>query len=75
MDQALLQKVNRQVYRKFPEFRGVKPKVQASRRAGEGQDAVLIYRRRVTTEDGQRLTRVLRVVVRNGRILRMLTSR
>ncbi len=69
-----LEKINRQVYARFPAVRGVKPSV---RRVGEGVDLVrLTYTKRAQTEDGHVIVQRVRVVVtRAGKIVKMVVAR
>ena len=75
MDERTLQRVNRQVYAKFPDLAGVRPKVQPVTLPNGEERIVLVYRRTVRTADGRKLPRFVRVVLRKGRILKMTTSR
>ncbi|HID85136.1 MAG TPA: hypothetical protein EYP54_08575 [Anaerolineales bacterium] len=78
LDEKRLHLINRRVYRDFPEFRGARPIVRRLRTAREGQPprVLLLYRRRVTTADGKRLTRMVRVLATpKGKILKITTSK
>ncbi len=80
MDQAHLQKINREVYRRYPEFEGQKPRVQkqpAKRNSDPGQAIyVLVYRTRLETSDKKWMSRYVRVTAtEDGKILKMSTSR
>jgi len=78
MDQSLLQKVNREIYRKYPEFDGVNPVVQSSPVAqfsGKEQVYALTYHRIVVISNNRRMERVLRVSVSaQGKIQKVSTS-
>ena len=70
----VLQRVNRQVYRRFPAVDGVKPSV---RRAGHNDLVRLTYTTRAQTADGFTLTQRVQVLVRpeDGKIVKMTTVR
>lgn len=72
LDPETLQAVTRKVARKFPAVRGRKPTVRR-----EGETLVrLIYRIDAETADGHKIVQRVRVVVtREGKILKMSTSR
>lgn len=81
MDAAILQRINREVYRRYPEFEGKKPRLQrqtASRKNNDGSIAtyLLVYQTRVKTADEKWMPRYVRVTVtEEGKILKMATSR
>jgi hypothetical protein len=80
MDNHLLESVLPQVYRRFPDFQGVVPKIRRqSAEAGKSlkQEAFLLtFQKAVITGNGATLGRWLRVVVSyQGKILKMTTSR
>jgi len=70
MTKTALTKVNRTVYRRFPEMRGVRPKVR------ERQQFIrLIYTAKAETADGRKLTRTVRVLATaQGKTLKITTS-
>ncbi|MDR3572481.1 MAG: hypothetical protein P4L50_01350 [Anaerolineaceae bacterium] len=71
MDQKTLDSVCKQVYQKFPEAKGVKPKVKAY---SETQ-SLLLFQTTAQTADGRSLPRTIRVVVdESGKISKMSTS-
>ncbi len=73
-----LQAINRQVYREFPEIQGARPNVHRLRPPSANKEPrlLLTYRRQVTTADGRRLTRIVRVLATlKGKILKITTSR
>lgn len=73
MDSNALQQVNQEIYRKYPEFKGVKPAVKAEVGAG---GYLLTYQVEVLTDNDRRLTRYLRVSASpQGKILKISTSR
>jgi hypothetical protein len=75
MDQAILEKVCQQVYKKFPEVSGVKPTVK-SQVVAEGKNYLLTFKGSATTEDGKALPRIIRVVTNEkGKVIKFSTSR
>jgi hypothetical protein len=72
MERNTIDAVCSQVYRDFPEMRGVSPKVKA-----QGSDQhLLIFQGNATTANGLSLSRTVRVVVNtSGKILKISTSR
>jgi len=75
MDQDLLAKVCSQVYSKFPEVNGKKPKIQTQEKAG-GVNYLVIFSGSSKTSDGNVISRIVRVVVSDsGKIIKMTTSR
>ncbi len=71
MDQTIIASICSQVYKKFPEVRGVNPTVQV-----QGEGHLLIFKGKVTTADGKTMPRVVRVQVgAEGRIAKITTSR
>lgn len=78
LDRKTLSQVNREIFRKFPEMKGIHPDVKAERKAGrEGRDRfVLTYKGKAALPGGGNITRIVRVVAdQRGRILRMSTSK
>lgn len=72
MDKKNLDKICEQVYKKFPEVAGKRPKMQP-RPNGE---QLLIFTAKVKLESGMSMQRTVRVVVdENGNIRKMTTSR
>jgi hypothetical protein len=71
MDQNLLTSICNQVYRKFPETSGVKPKVTTR----PEDQYLLVFKTTATTADGRSLPRMVRVVAdARGKIIKMTTS-
>ena len=65
--------VNRRVYAKFPEVKGVRP---TQKRAPSGSNVILTYRYKLTTEDGHGIERVVRATVApDGQVVKLSTSR
>jgi hypothetical protein len=85
MDQKLLQTVSQEVYRRFPELIGRRPRVQAirpgqNRSNGDSfpEDAkhLLVFSARATTSTGKQMPYIVRVVVNEqGKILKISSSR
>jgi hypothetical protein len=71
MDQKMLDSICNQVYQKFPEAKGVRPKVKAY---SESQ-SLLLFQTTSKTADGRSLPRTIRVIVdQRGKISKMSTS-
>ncbi|MCU0488731.1 MAG: hypothetical protein MUE67_07245 [Anaerolineales bacterium] len=71
MDHTLLTPINQEVYRRFPELRGVKPSMQKL-----AQNTLLIYQSLVSLPGNKTLQRSVRVVVNEqGKIVKISTSR
>lgn len=72
MNQETMKKVCEQIYKRFPDVQGSKPKV----RAYEQDQALLIFQGKGTTADGRSIPRTVRVVVNpDGKIKKVSTSR
>lgn len=72
MPKAYIEKVNRKVFRQFPELEGKSPSI-SSRPDGE---SLYTYKGSVDLPNGKSMSRVVRVVVNeNGRILKLTSSR
>jgi hypothetical protein len=75
MDAKTLDHVCDQVYRKYPEVKGVRPKLQPLSKGTTSQH-VLIFSSHATSTSGQTIPRVVRVVVNGeGKIVKMSTSK
>lgn len=72
MDDRTLSSICRQVYEKFPEVKGSRPKVKS-----QGEDSsLLIFDGKASTPDGKVISRTVRVVVTSaGKITKITTSR
>jgi len=79
MENSALQKVNQEVYRRYPEFAGVKPEIQSMPSSGADDQAagyLLTYTVQATTANDRRITRRLRVSASaQGKINKVSTSR
>ena len=72
MESGVLEKICNQIYRKYPEFKGKRPKVKAY----TGTQSLLLFSTHVEGADGKSITRSLRVIAdENGRIGKVTTSR
>ena len=72
MSGAYKEKVNKKVYRQFPELEGKSPSL-SSRPGGE---TLYTYKGSVQLPNGKSMSRVVRVVVsESGRILKLTSSR
>ena len=81
MDQKLVTNVSKQVYRRFPEVDGKKPKVRRQA-TPKGKDLdsnatyLLTYRSKAQVQGGKTIQRYIRVVVNDrGKIIKITTSR
>lgn len=76
MDAKTLQKISAQVYRQFPEMKGIKPKTR--QQIGDKAKAItyaLTYQTKVETSDGKMMPRTVRVVATEaGSIMKITTS-
>ncbi len=72
MDENALNQICQQVYRQFPELKGVRPKVKAH----TGGQKLVIFDGKATTASGKAISRTVRVVVgENGKVIKISTSR
>lgn len=72
MDAKTISAVCKQVYQKFPEVNGSKPKVKEQ----AGESFLLIFEGTGTTASGASIKRTVRAVVNaNGKITKLTTSR
>jgi hypothetical protein len=75
MDENLLNSICNQVYKKFPEVNGIRPKLQAMSKGTTSQH-ILIFSGKAKTASGTSIARVVRVVVSSeGKIIKMSTSK
>jgi acetylornithine/succinyldiaminopimelate/putrescine aminotransferase len=85
MDTKLLQAISKEIYQRFPELRGRKPRVQtvkpgqnasAGLAAPNGAAYLLVYSGRAVTSTGKQIPYVVRVVVSaQGKIIKISSSR
>ena len=72
MESDVIEKVCDQIYRNFPDFKGIKPKIKAY----SDNLHLFIFSGKAETADGKTLPRTIRVVVdENGKIVKITTSR
>ena len=75
-----LEKISKKVYQRFPDFEGIKPKIkkrpQDERTKEVSPGHLLLYEKEVSGPDGQKITRLVRVVItERGETLKMSTSK
>lgn len=80
MDRVMMQKINNEVYRRFPEMKGTQPKIQPRQSAKTlpetGKPTFVFTYQTVTASPVPSLHRRVRVVVdEQGKILKISTSR
>ncbi|OGO27395.1 MAG: hypothetical protein A2Z16_04305 [Chloroflexi bacterium RBG_16_54_18] len=81
MDQDKIKAINKEVYRRFPEVKGKKPKVQVlklsnKRGPDQAKTYLLVYGSQVSTSNQQVLPRIVRVVAtEEGVIVKITTSK
>jgi hypothetical protein len=76
MDAKAIDKICGQIYRRFPEVSGSKPKVQTQDADRDEQNYLMIFKGSGTTADGKKIDRTVRVVATGaGKILKVTTSR
>lgn len=74
MEAKYVKSISTQVYRKFPEMKGVKPKVRAQ--TAGGSKYLLTFQTIVVLAMGKSMTRWVRVVASDqGEILKITTSK
>ncbi len=72
MERQILDNICRQIYSRFPEVRGCKPKV----RSYAQNQSLLIFEGKSHASDGHAIPRTVRVVVNaSGKIAKVTTSR
>lgn len=72
MDDQILQRACSQIYQRFPDLSGVKPKVKSY----DGNQNLLIFQGKAKTSDGKSLPLTIRVVVdASGNIGKISSSR
>jgi len=75
MDAKAISGICEQVYRKYPEVKGSRPKLQPLSKGSVSQH-VLIFTGKSSTETGRTLSHTVRVVVNaEGKILKMSSSK
>lgn len=72
MDEKTISTVCQKVYQKFPDVKGIRPKVKSQ----PGDSSVFIFESKGTTASGKAIGRTVRVTVSaSGKITKMSTSR
>lgn len=76
----IIDKVSKKVYRKFPDLKGVKPKVKKrpkDENSGEAPSGyLLLYKTRVSGPGGKEITRIVRAVSdKKGNVQKISTSK
>ncbi|MFO8036015.1 MAG: hypothetical protein R6U57_05260 [Anaerolineales bacterium] len=76
----MIDKVSKRVYRKFPDFEGVKPKVKKrpkDNKTGEVPDGyLLLFQTKVSGPGGKEISRIVRAVTdKKGNIEKLSTSK
>lgn len=80
MKQDIIRSISQEVYRRFPEFAGRRPKVQEQRAPGQtgtaSQTYLLTFQTKASLPGKKSLSRWVRVVVNgDGKIIKITTSR
>lgn len=81
MKQTTLYSISQEIYRRFPEIKGISPKVHArptpqAKSVAASPTYLLTYNNRGSTPENKSLPRWVRVVVNEqGKILKITTSR
>ncbi len=78
MKRDIVQKISREIYRRFPEFSGVRPKVKAQNtsKSSASPTYLLTFNTKVGLPDKKTMSRWVRVVADDtGKILKTTTSR
>jgi len=79
MKSSAISTVRKEVYRRFPEFSGVRPKVQAQRASSAkngDKTYLLIFKTQASLPGNKSMSRWVRIVANeNGKILKISTSR
>ena len=72
LEKSMIDKVCETVYRKFPEVKGCRPKIQAR----PNDQYLLIYKGEVELGSGKTMKRIVRAVVdKKGKVIKITTSR
>jgi hypothetical protein len=76
MDSKTIEKICGQIYRRFPEVSGAKPKVQTQGTDRNASNYLMVFKGSGTAADGKRIDRTVRVVAtETGKIIKVTTSR
>jgi len=70
-----IDKISNEVYRKYPDLKGVKPKV-TPREGVKSSDTLLVYQKKVSGPGGKSINRIVRAVAdESGKIKKISTSK
>jgi hypothetical protein len=81
MDPRYIQSISKQVYKRFPDLEGNRPKVQLqtgphAKSLPSGPNYLLTYKGKAHSPDGKTISRFVRVIAdATGKILKITTSR
>ncbi len=78
MENKTIQRVSTQVYKQFPEVKGVQPKIRRQPQSRQAPDGsfLLTYTTHVPLPNGKELPRSIRVVAdETGKIIKISTSK
>ena len=77
MKTETVQNISKQIYRRFPEFKGIKPKVRSQATPKTGNPTFLLtYAMQARLDENRLLDRWVRVVVdEDGKIIKISTSK
>ena len=77
MDSKALNTACSQIYQRFPEVNGARPKIQSQTASGQAEQRyLLIFKGIATTADGKSMPRIVRATVdEHGKIIKVTTSR
>lgn len=71
LDSDVVSRISSQIYSKFPEVNGARPKVQS-----QGSGYLLIFKGSARSSSGAQISRVVRVVVSDtGKVIKTTTSK
>ena len=75
MKAKYIDKISNEVYRKYPDLMGIKPKV-TPREGVKSSDTLLIYQKKVSGPGGKSINRIVRAVAdESGKIKKISTSK
>ncbi len=80
LEKELLEELSAKIYKKFPDFEKIKPKVKLRPKDEETGKSppgyLLIYRKKAAGPDGQPIERIVRVILsESGKIKKISTSK
>jgi hypothetical protein len=71
----IIEKVSAEVYRKYPDLKGAKPRVNP-REGAKSTDTLLIFQKKVAGPGGKKINRIVRAVVgEDGKVKKISTSK